>query len=110
MGTLWGDEDNLISSQLDLANLRFAPFEVVRFTTKSSDSLSTEGGISEMVELQRKFNVFSKEHSLKDSFAVLGLAGYWNHSLRAKLYYYLDVRLRQCGSDTRENEIGRAHV
>jgi hypothetical protein len=88
MGPIFGEDDHLIASLLDLANLRFGPG-------------GAGDGINEMVQLQKKFTVFSKDHSLEDSFAVLGLGGFWNPTLKKKLYEYL-VFLRKCGSETGE--------
>jgi hypothetical protein len=88
MGPIFGEDDHLIASLLNLANLRFGPG-------------GAGDGIQEMVALQKKFNVFSKEHSLEESFAVLGLGGFWNPTLKKKLYQYLRY-LRKCGSDTKE--------
>jgi len=88
MGAVCRD-DYLISSLLDLVNLRFAPFR---------PHIGATGGILEMWGLQQKFNVFSREHLLKDSFAVLGLGGFWNPTLKSRWYHYLDD-LKRCDSD-----------
>ena len=89
MGALFKEDDHLISSLLDLVNLRFAPFRPL---------IGTTDGILEMWRLQQKFNIFSKDHPLKDSFAVLGLGGFWNPTLKSKWYQYLDD-LQRCESD-----------
>ena len=89
MGPIFREDDHLISSLLDLANLRFAP-------SQAND------GIIEMIELQKEFRLFSEEHSLVASFAVLGLGGFWNTTLKNKLYRYLDEGLARTPSDTEE--------
>ncbi len=89
MGPRFREDDHLISSLLDLANLRFAP-------SKSG----AKDGIVEMVDLQKEFKIFSEAHSLAASFAVLGLGGFWNAGLKTKLYGYLDKDLAKCGSET----------
>jgi hypothetical protein len=87
MGPRFAADDHLISSLLDLANLRFAPMKGPEQTGRH--------GIVEMADLQRKFKIFSDEHSLADSFAVLGLGGFWNPGLKSKLYSYLSDDLPQ---------------
>jgi hypothetical protein len=93
MGPRFREDDHLISSLLDLANLRFAP-------SKSTAKVKPKDGIVEMIDLQKEFKVFSEEHSLAASFAVLGLGGFWNTVLKTKLYKYLDRDLANCGSET----------
>jgi hypothetical protein len=95
MGPRFREDDHLISSLLDLANLRFAPVQ-------SRARIKPKDGIIEMVELQREFKVFSGEHSLAASFAVLGLGGFWNTTLKNKLYRYLDEDLAHTQSETEE--------
>ncbi len=92
MGPRFREDDHLISGLLDLANLRFAP----------SQYRGRKDGIVEMVELQKEFKVFSEEHSLAASFAVLGLGGFWNATLKNKLYAYLDEDLARTRSETDE--------
>lgn len=90
MGPIIREDDHLISSLLDLANLRFAPCKY-----------DVPDGIVEMAGLQKKFDVFSDAHPLADSFAVLGLAGLGNTTLKAKWYKYLNY-LKHCKSETEE--------
>jgi hypothetical protein len=90
MGPRFAEDDHLISSLLDLANLRFAPMKGPAQTGRH--------GIVEMADLQEKFRIFSAEHSLADSFAVLGLGGFWNPTLKSKLYTYLSEDLPQSDS------------
>jgi hypothetical protein len=94
MGPCFREDDHLISSVLDLANLRFAP----------SVLQGLQDGIRELKSLQEEFGVFSEEHSLADSFAVLGLGGFWNPGLKNKFYDYLGylarTRFQMEGSET----------
>jgi hypothetical protein len=97
MGPAFREDDHLISSLLDLANLRFAP----SYQASTSPELIKDG-IIEMIALQKEFKVFSQEHSLSASFAVLGLGGFWNTTLKNKLYGYLDESLARTPSETEE--------
>jgi hypothetical protein len=93
MGPRFRQDDHLISSLLDLANLRFA-----RCVTESASpplQLPLKDGIDELKSLQQAFQIFSDKHSLADSFAVLGLGGFWNPALKNKLYGYLDGLARE---------------
>ena len=85
MGPFLREDDHLFSSLLDLANLRFAPL-----------SPPANDGIIEMKSLQTQFNIFSASHSLADSFAVLGLGGFWNTQLENKWYRFLNEYLPGC--------------
>jgi hypothetical protein len=95
MGPCFREDDHLISALLDLANLRFAPML----------PQVPDDGIREMQSLQQKFQVFSLEHSLAESFAVLGLGGFWNPVLKNKLYKYLEY-LRTVGFEINGSETG----
>jgi hypothetical protein len=86
MGPIIREDDHLFSSLLDLANLRFAPTQPPQ-----------NDGINELKSLQTQFNVFSAQHSLADSFAVLGLGGFWNTQLKNKWYDFLNKYLPTCG-------------
>ncbi|CCD84854.1 protein of unknown function [Bradyrhizobium sp. ORS 285] len=88
MGPRFRQDDHLISSLLDLANLRFA--RVVTEAASPPLSLPLKDGIDELKSLQSAFQIFSDQHSLADSFAVLGLGGFWNPALKSKLYGYLN--------------------
>jgi hypothetical protein len=94
MGPAIRQDDHLISSLLDLANLRFARC----VTEAASPPLNPQfvvDGIDELKSLQQKFDIFSDDHSLSDSFAVLGLGGFWNPELKNKFYGYLGSLARQ---------------
>jgi hypothetical protein len=104
MGPFIRQDDHLISSLLDLANLRFA-----RCVTEAASPplhLPLKDGIDELKSLQQAFDIFSDKHSLADSFAVLGLGGFWNPELKNKFYGYLESLARERfamnGSDTGE--------
>jgi hypothetical protein len=93
MGPRFRQDDHLISSLLDLANLRFA-----RCVTEAASPpllLPLKDGIDELKSLQHAFDIFSDRHSLADSFAVLGLGGFWNPELKNKFYRYLESLARE---------------
>lgn len=73
MGRIMQEDDLFIPGLLDLLNLRFGP---------SQGSGEAFGGIEELAELQRVFQIFQRGRSLRDCFAVLNLGGFWN--VRAK--------------------------
>jgi hypothetical protein len=105
MGPLFRQDDHLISSLLDLANLRFA-----RSVSESASpplALPLRDGIDELKSLQQEFELFSDDHSLTDSFAVIGLGGFWNPALKNKFYKYLEslagTRFAMNGSETGES-------
>ena len=102
MGPRFRQDDHLISSLLDLANLRFA--RTVFEAPPAPLQLPLKDGIDELKSLQQSFDVFSDKHSLADSFAVLGLGGFWNPALKNKFYGYLEYlgreRFAMNGTDT----------
>ncbi len=104
MGPRFRQDDHLISSLLDLANLRFA--RVVTEAASPPLALPLTDGIDELKSLQQAFQIFSDTHSLADSFAVLGLGGFWNPALKNKFYGYLNGLARERfvmnGSETGE--------
>src|SRR5260370_21941810 len=59
MGDFYLDEDYYIDSHVAGLNLRFAPGPP----------------LDEMVDLQRKFRIFSHHHRLEDSISLLNVAG-----------------------------------
>jgi len=69
MGMFMLEDDIYIGILLEQLNLRFG---------------TKEGQLDEMVELQRKFAVFSPKHSFAESVALLGLAGSWNAAIKTK--------------------------
>jgi len=104
MGPRFRQDDHLISSLLDLANLRFT--RTVFEAPSPPLKLPLKDGIDELKSLQQCFDIFSDKHSLVESFAVLGLGGFWNPALKNKLYGYLEHLARERfaidGSDTGE--------
>ena len=69
MGDIYRDEDYELQSHIDGLNLRFAP----------------DGPIKELVRLQKEFDIFSPQHALEDSIALLNVTGA-SLSLREKWY------------------------
>jgi hypothetical protein len=67
MGMFMLEDDIYIGSLLENLNLRFGP-----------------GNLDEMVDLQKKFSVFSMKHSFRDSVDLLGLAGLWNTGIKSR--------------------------
>jgi hypothetical protein len=104
MGPFVRQDDHLISSLLDLANLRFA--RAVFEAASPPLSLPLRDGIDELKSLQDIFDIFSDRHLLADSFAVIGLGGFWNPELKNKFYKYLESlsreRFAMNGSETGE--------
>ena len=74
--------DVIVAGLLDRLNLRFAPGDA----------------IVEMIALQKAFDVFSTQHSLRESFGLLNLGPINNWRDRRGWYKYLDL-LRQRPSD-----------
>ena len=81
MGQLMGENDVLIGSFLELANLRFAP--------RQGPEPEWFGGIDEIVDLQREFQIFQAGRSFQKSAALLGLGGHANSMARAGWYSLL---------------------
>jgi len=75
-------DDIYIESLLDLLNLRFAPNE--------DDSDEWIGGLSEMVSLQKSFQIFQEGRSFKDSCAILDLGGFWNGRTKYRWFKLLE--------------------
>jgi hypothetical protein len=107
MGPLIRQDDHLISSLLDLANLRFARCVTESVSPPLHLPPQLNDGIDELKSLQDEFDIFSDDHSLTDSFAVIGLGGFWNPALKNKFYGYLeslaDVRFAMNGAETGES-------
>ena len=75
MGQLMGENDVFIGTFLELANLRFAP--------RQGPEPEWFGGIDEIVELQKEFQIFQPGRSFQKSAALLGLGGHTNSKARA---------------------------
>jgi hypothetical protein len=73
MGRIMKEDDIFISGLFDLMNLRFGP---------SQGPKEAYGGIEEMAELQREFQIFQRGRSFRDCVAVLNLGGFWNPRAR----------------------------
>ncbi|UVF21704.1 hypothetical protein HPT29_011535 [Microvirga terrae] len=73
MGRIMKEDDIFISGLFDLMNLRFGP---------SQGPKEAFGGIEEMAELQREFQIFQRGRSFRDCVAVLNLGGFWNPRAR----------------------------
>ena len=81
MGQLMGENDVVIGTFLELANLRFAP--------RQGPEPEWFGGIDEIVELQREFQIFQTGRSFQKSAALLGLGGHTNSKARAAWFSLL---------------------
>ena len=86
MGALVWECDVLIPQLLDRMNLRFCPPETARVGDKDDNF----GGILEMAELQKEFQVFKKGRPLSLSVKVLGLAGFESARARNRWLHLLD--------------------
>ena len=85
MGLLMKEDDIFISNLLDGLNLRFA-------STNDPDP-EYYGGITEMVALQKEFDIFKAGRSFRDSVAVLNVCGQYNPRARNRWYSLLaDLR------------------
>ncbi len=85
MGQFMGENDVFIGTFLELANLRFAP--------RQGSEPEWFGGIDEIVELQKEFQVFQAGRSFQKSAALLGLGGHANSMARAGWFRLLaDLR------------------
>jgi hypothetical protein len=67
-------KDSHVATVLDDMNHRFGP----------------DDGVKEMAGLQKTFGVFSRKHSLKDSFGLLNIGPVENWPQRKGFYKYLD--------------------
>ncbi|MDJ0944952.1 MAG: hypothetical protein QNJ30_15905 [Kiloniellales bacterium] len=75
-----------VGGLLEQLNLRFGPNDAIK----------------EMLVLQKEFGIFSEEHSLKQSFALLNLAPGNNWAHRRGWYEYLVKDLKACPSDKKD--------
>lgn len=80
MGMIIG-EDQYVGTLLDLLNVRFGPI---------GDPSNGPDGIVEMADIQRRFKIFQDKQSLRDSFAIMNLGGFWNTKLKNNWFGYLD--------------------
>jgi hypothetical protein len=91
MGMFLIDHDIYIGSFLEMLNLRFAPSQAAGV-----------GGVEEMAQLQKEFNIFSKSHTFRQCVSVLGLGGFWNWQAKNRWFELLDW-LEKVPSETAEN-------
>ena len=85
MGMFMQEHDVYVGTMLDELNLRFAP---------PHGAKEQFGGIDEMVELQREFEIFKEGRSFRTSASSLHLGGSANHEVKNRFYRYL-VNLRR---------------
>jgi hypothetical protein len=81
MGDLLKEHDIHVESFAHQLNLRFAPPAGLR---------THHGGIEELAELQKEFQVFKKDRRLSKSMAVLGIGSTTGNAPKNVLYGYFD--------------------
>ncbi len=86
MGFFMKEHDIYVGTMLDELSLRFAP---------PHGAKEHFGGIDEMVELQKEFEIFKKGRSLRTSATALHLGGSINHEVKNRFYRYLGNLRRQ---------------
>lgn len=82
MGMYMKEDDIFIPSLFEQVNLRFAP--------RQGSEPEWFGGVEEVADLQKKFQVFRKGRSFHQSASLLGLGGHGNPRARARWFAYLD--------------------
>lgn len=80
MGFFMKEHDVYVGSMLDDLNLRFAP---------PHGAKEQFGGIEEMVELQKEFQIFKDGRAFATSVSTLHLGGSANHEAKNRFYLYL---------------------
>lgn len=80
MGFFMKEHDVYVGTMLDELNLRFAP---------PHGTKEHHGGIDEMVELQKEFQIFKEGRSFATSASALHLGGSANHEVKNRFYTYL---------------------
>ena len=80
MGYFMREHDIYVGSMLDDLNLRFAP---------SQRGAEHSGGIAEMVELQKEFQLFKPGRDFATSVSSLHIGGGANHQAKNRFYRYL---------------------
>jgi hypothetical protein len=86
MGFFMKEHDVYVGTLLDDLNLRFAP---------PHGAKEHFGGIEEMVELQKEFQIFKEGRSFATSAAALHLGGGANHEAKNRFYTYLKALRRE---------------
>jgi hypothetical protein len=94
MGYFMKEHDVYVGTMLDELNLRFAP---------PHGSKEHFGGIDEMVELQKEFQIFKEGRSFRTSATALHLGGSANHEAKNRFYRYLGNLRRQKSNVKGEN-------
>lgn len=92
MGAYMKEDDCYIPSLLELLNLRFAP--------PQCEDEEYLGGLTEMIVLQKEFNVFQRGRPFVDSVRLLNLGGVLNARARNR-WYRLLAGLENAGSNQR---------
>lgn len=93
MGWFMKEHDIYIGSMLDELNLRFAP---------SQGKDTHNGGIDEMVALQKEFKIFKKGRSFKTSVAALNL-GARNNEVKNRWYDLLAALSKHDSNRPKQN-------
>ena len=91
MGFFMKEHDVYVGTMLDELNLRFAP---------PHGAKEHFGGIDEMVELQKEFEIFKEGRSFATSARALHLGGSINHEAKNRFYRYL-THLRRLPSNVK---------
>jgi hypothetical protein len=86
MGYFMKEHDVYVGSMLDDLNLRFAPAQGAK---------EQHGGIDEMVELQKEFQIFKEGRSFATSVTSLHIGGGANHEAKNRFYAYLKYLRRE---------------
>lgn len=94
MGFFMKEHDVYVGTMIDELNLRFAP---------PHGAKEHFGGIDEMVELQKEFEIFKAGRSLRTSAMALHLGGSINHEVKNRFYRYLGNLRRQKSNVKGEN-------
>jgi hypothetical protein len=82
MGFFMKEHDIYVGSVLEQFNLRFAP---------AIGGKENYGGLEEMVELQKEFQIFKEGRPFKTSIAALNIGGSMNHDTKNRWYKTLDL-------------------
>ena len=80
MGAFMKEHDIYVGSLQEKLNLRFAP---------NLGSKDQYGGLEEMIELQKEFDIFKEGRKFETSIAVLNLTGASNHDVKNRFHKYL---------------------
>lgn len=94
MGMFMQQYDVYVGKMLDELNLRFAP---------PQGGKEQFGGIEEMVELQKEFEIFKEGRSFRTSATALHLGAAANHEVKNRFYRYLGNLRRQKSNIAGEN-------